>query len=195
MIPVSRVPEPSYFDAEIRGPGTRWLASHPEVERPHPYWLRCIGELRDEFSGRCAYAAMSLFSDDTVDHFLSVKNHRERTYDWANYRYASSSINSMKKNADESILDPFEIGRGWFEILLPSLQMCCTKAIPPECREKAEYTLKRLKLRDGESMIRWRESWHALYRDGRLTLDGLRMVALLIAEAVERLTPVAPNRL
>jgi hypothetical protein len=138
---------------------------------------------------------MSLFSDDTVDHFLSVKNHRERTYEWANYRYASSSINSIKKNADESILDPFEIGRGWFEILLPSLQMRCTAAIPAEYRGKAEYTLKRLKLRDGESMIRWRESWYALYRDGRLTLDGLRMVAPLIAEAIERTASAAPKRL
>lgn len=78
-----------------------------------------------------------------------------------------------------------EVGEGWFEILLPSLQMRLTDKVPPAHRAKAEFTLDRLKLRDGERILRWRQSWFTLYEQGQLTLDGLRQMAPLIAAAVE----------
>jgi hypothetical protein len=77
------------------------------------------------------------------------------------------------------------VGDGWFEILLPSLQMTVSDAVPAKYREKANFTLKRLKLRDGERIIRWRKAWYDLYLQGELTVDGLRQVAPLIAVAIE----------
>jgi hypothetical protein len=56
------------------------------------------------------------------------------------------------------------------EILLPSLQMRVTDLVPNEFRERAEYTLKRLKLRDGERVLQWREGWYQAYLDGLITL-------------------------
>ncbi len=82
--------------------------------------------------------------------------------------------------------DPFEIGEGWFEILLPSLQLVTTEHIPPHIRPKAEYTLKRLKLGNGERVIRRRRSWLELYQEGMLELSGLKVVAPLIATAIKR---------
>jgi hypothetical protein len=61
-----------------------------------------------------------------------------------------------------------------------------TDAVPEAYRERAHYTLWRLKLRDGERVIRWREAWYEQYLEGELTLEGLRHFAPLIAEAVER---------
>jgi hypothetical protein len=63
--------------------------------------------------------------------------------------------------------------------------MRVTDAVPAEIRAKAEYTLTRLKLRDGERILRWRQSWYVMYLQGELTLEGLRRVAPLIAQAVD----------
>ena len=84
------------------------------------------------------------------------------------------------------MLDPFEVQAGWFEIELPSLQMRVTDAVPAAFRAKATHTLKRLGLRDGERILRWRQSWYEQYLSGNLTLEGLRKWAPLIADAVER---------
>jgi hypothetical protein len=130
----------------------------------------------------------------TVDHYLSFANHPELAYEWSNYRYASATLNSIKRSADDTVLDPYEVQAGWFEIILPSLQMRLTAAVPPALRAKAEHTLTRLRLRDGERIVRWRQSWYALYQEGDLSLDGLRQVAPLLADAVERAGRVSAGR-
>ncbi len=107
-------------------------------------------------------------------------------YEWSNYRFASQTLNASKRCDDDAILDPYMVESGWFEILLPSLQMRVAEAVPPELRAKAECTIKRLKLQDGEKIIRWRRQWYSLYQRQLLSLDGLREVAPLIAEAVDR---------
>ena len=114
----------------------------------------------------------------TIDHYLSYKNHRALTYEWSNYRYASAAMNASKKTADDAVLDPYEIEAGWFEILLPSLQMRVTDQVPEQHRARAHYTLQRLKLRDGERVIGWRKAWYDLYLEGKMTLEGLQRRAV-----------------
>ena len=185
MIRVEPLPEPLNFEADVRSPGNEWLRNNPGAKRPPALWLKYISDLADGFRDRCAYAAMYV-PEGTVYHFLSYKNHPELTYEWGNYRFSAGTLNSSKKTVDGALLDPYEIEDGWFEIILPSLQLRLTDAVPAAMRDKAEYTLKRLKLRDGERVLRWRRSWYALYQSGELTLDGLRRVAPLIANAVEK---------
>lgn len=43
-------------------------------------------------------------------------------------------------------------------------------------------------------MIRWRKSWYDMYLSGRLTLDGLRGMAPLLAAAVETQVQAAPAK-
>jgi len=74
---------------------------------------------------------------------------------------------------DDQVLDPFDLGEDWFEILLPSLQLVLTDKVPQQQRQKAEFTLERLRLRDDERVLRQRQSWYQLYLDGDLTLQGL----------------------
>ena len=128
----------------------------------------------------------------TVDHFSSFKRHHQLAYEWNNYRFASGPLNASKRDADDAVLDPFEVGAGWFEIILPSLQLRVTEAVPAANRAKAEFTLKRLNLRDGERVIRWRRSWYRMYTRGQLTLDGLRTVSPLLAAAVEAQAQAVP---
>lgn len=123
----------------------------------------------------------------TVDHYLSWNTRPELAYDWDNYRFASGWINSSKQTADDTVLDPFLVGDDWFEIILPSLQLVLTDAVPEEHRARAAHTLERLHLRDDERVIRQRREWYRMYQEGELTLEGLRKKAPLIARSVEKL--------
>lgn len=165
MIPVGRPEEPTDFDDTVRKRGLDWLKTHAGAPRPCPFWNQCLSDLASSFSNLCGYAAMLDPTGGTVDHYLSWKNYPDEAYNWGNYRFASGPLNSSKKTADDQVLDPFEIGPNWFEIILPSLQLQVTNAVPAAKKEKAEYTLKRLKLRDGERVIRWRQSWYKLYQE------------------------------
>ena len=186
MIRVPKLPEPGDFDAEVRRPGTRWLQANPNAKRPRALWTPYTPVLQEGYGGLCGYAAMLDPTGGTVDHYLSFTHRRDLAYEWSNYRFASATMNSKKRAEDDRVLDPQEVRAGWFEILLPSLQMRTTDRIPARLRSKAAHTLDRLGLANGERVIRWRRSWFELYQHGELSLDGLRKVAPLIAQAVER---------
>ena len=192
MIPVRKVNTPEGFDTKVKAPGEAWLKKNPKAKRPKPLWVPFTTALSDGFSKRCAYAAMLDPTGGTVDHFLSFKNYPHLAYEWGNYRFASGTLNASKQNADDAVLDPFEVEEGWFEIMLPSLQLRITDKVPSALREKAEFTLKQLKLQDGERIIRWRKSWYDMYLNGQLNLSGLRVVAPLLAAAVENKNHAAP---
>ena len=131
-------------------------------------------------------AAMLDPTGGTVDHYLSWNRRPDLAYEWSNYRFVSYILNASKRTTDDMILDPFLVRSNWFEILLPSLQMRVTDKVPSEHRAIAEFTLKRLKLGNGEKIIRWRRHYYARYQAGQLDLDGLRAFAPLVADAVER---------
>ncbi|MDP2066831.1 MAG: hypothetical protein Q8K38_12775 [Burkholderiaceae bacterium] len=191
MIRVAKVKKPTAFDEKVKKPGDAWLKANPDAKRPRTLWEPYTATLSMAYGDRCGYAAMLDPTGGSVDHYLSFKNHRSLAYEWSNYRFASNTLNSSKRNADDTVLDPQEVKPGWFKILLPSLQMVVTDAVPKSHKAKAEFTLKRLKLRDGERIIRWRRSWYCMYQAGDLSLAGLRDVAPLIAEAVDAQAVVA----
>jgi hypothetical protein len=186
MIPVKRVREPQDFKAKVKVPGDAWRKANPSAVRPKAFWAPYTHKLAAGFEHRCGYAAMFDPTGGTVDHYLSLKNRPDLAYEWSNYRFVSGPLNSSKQNADRAVLDPYEVDQGWFEIILPSLQLRVTSVVPGALKEKAEYTLRRLQLQDGERVIRWRKSWYDMYQQGKLSLEGLQWVAPLIAVAVQR---------
>jgi hypothetical protein len=187
MIKLTPVAEPSEFDSKAKQPGNKWLALNTDhAKRPPDKWSPFRQHLIDSQNGLCAYGAMLCIPEGQVDHYLSVANYRHLAYEWSNYRYSSGLLNNLKDSHDDKILDPYAIGDGWFEILLPSLQLICTYRVPTHLKSKAEDTLRLLKLRDDERILRWRREIFAQYESGRLTLEGLRAWAPLIAEAVEK---------
>lgn len=187
MIHVTAPAEPPGFHSQCREPGNRWLAGHPDGD-PHdkPLWTEFRPALRDGFGKLCGYLAMRI-PKGTVDHWLSTKSRRDLAYEWTNYRFVDHAVNSAKKPSWEGrLLDPFEVGDDWFEILLPSLQLVPTDNIPREARGRAAFTIEKLGLRDGEDVIQLRREWMELFEAGELTLDGLGRVAPLLARAIER---------
>ena len=153
MIPVAPVTEPPGFDERARRPGNAWLAENQGAERPRDYWSPFRIALAEGFANRCGYTAM-YEGVGTIDHFRSYKADRSLAYEWANYRYAAAWINSAKKAND--VLDPYEVGEGWFEVLLPSLQLVATDKVPPEHRAIVEQTLNCLPLSHDERVVKLR---------------------------------------
>ena len=182
MIQFTLSPEPDDFDRNVRQPGNAWLATHSSG-RPLDYWRHCKWKLADGFQNLCAYSAMYL-PVGTVDHYFSTNTQRHLAYEWSNYRYAADWINSSKQN--KVVLDPFQTENGWFEIILPSLQLVLTNTIPPEKRQLAEYTLTELHLCDDERVLRQRREWYAMYQRGGLSLEELELKAPLIARAIRK---------
>ncbi|MDD1429319.1 hypothetical protein MEO94_33830 [Dolichospermum sp. ST_sed9] len=178
--------EPENFDLKARQPGNNWLEKNTDPKkRPRDYWSNFKSDLADGFSNLCGYSAM-YEPVGTVDHFLSCDNHRHLAYEWSNYRFASGWINSSKGTLDKQVLDPFEVENDWFEILLPSLQLVITDAVPLKERQKAEFTLQRLHLQDDERVLRQRQAWYQMYIDGEITIIGLEKKAPLIARAIRK---------
>jgi hypothetical protein len=176
---------PPGFDAQVRAPGEDWLAAHPSG-RPPDRWSAFKPALAEAFRGLCAYSAM-YEPVGTVDHFVSCEEDRSRAYDWMNYRYASGWINSSKQSLrSHDIIDPFEVGDDWFELLLPSLQLVLTDKVPAAWVERARTMLGRLHLGHDERVLRQRREWYRMYQEGKLTLEGLAEVAPLIAQAVKK---------
>lgn len=192
MIEIDRecLTEPAGFDARCRQKGLQWLADHPKATRkgntrPRDYWSPFKSQLADAFCDLCAYGAM-YEPVGTVDHFEPVDANEVRAYDWDNYRFASAWINSSK-NKRTAVLDPLLVQEGWFEVLLPSLQLVMVaEKVPAHLQALAEQTLTDLHLRDDERVLRQRRAWLRKYEEGKLTLDGLRELAPLIAAAVEK---------
>lgn len=190
-------PEPPSFDEDVRKPGNAWLEAHPDArsERFPNHWTRCLPDLKRAFSDLCGYSAMWT-SRPTVDHYRSraSREGRRLAYDWTNYRLADPDMNAAKGTWDARILDPFEVGNDWFEILLPNLELVIVEErIPPERRDDARFTLKQLGLRDGEEILEMRRRWYDGFVEGDVSLRWLSRHAPLIARAVEkRLSRINP---
>ncbi len=190
MIPVPNpIPEPAGFDRLCRQPGNTWLAANPAKRKSFPaHWIMFEAEIEAGFACRCGWWAMRIQSG-TVDHFLSKNKaaNRHLVYEWANYRHAAPTLNSSKKELDAQVLDPFEVQPGWFEVLLPSMQLIRTAAVPVHLQAKADFTLEKLKLVSGPKVRRNRFRYYEDFKKGKLTFPGLQDYAPLIADAVARL--------
>lgn len=184
MIHFERVQEPAEFDRRARVPGAAWIAANPGDRRPRDFWTPFKGVLAEGFRNLCAYSAM-YEPVGTVDHFVSCDEDRSKAYDWDNYRYCAAWINSSKHNAPAgNLLDPFEVEDGWFELHLPSLQLRVSDSVPDALRQRAEYVLVRLRLRDDERVMRQRREWFRMYECGEISRVGLEGKAPLIAAAI-----------
>jgi hypothetical protein len=193
MIPVPNpIPEPKDFDADCRRKGTAWFVAErlagrsPKTPQYPNYWAKYESDLALAFNERCGWWAMWI-AEGEVEHFLSKKYHPDKTYEWSNYRYVAGSVNGSKGNHDDKVLDPFEIQDGWFEVILPSMQLIVTDQLPTALAGKAQFTLKQLHLRDGTKVVRCRKRWYEEFKGGRLTYEGLEKLAPLVAKAVKKL--------
>jgi hypothetical protein len=186
MIPVHPRQPPQRFDETVGQPGQAWLDKHPRGAPPG-LWRKVQPALADAYDRRCAYSTKCLDYDGEVDHFVSIAEDRRRAYDWNNYRYCDPRINKLKRNSPAArMLDPFDVQDDWFELSDPDLLLHVTDRCPPELRQRAEYTIDKLKLRDGESAVKGRRIWVERFEAGRAPLDLVEEMAPLVARMLRR---------
>lgn len=178
-------PAPPEWDDKVLNPGRRWLEqpAHRDQPRPKDLWSPYREDLARAFSDLCAYTVM-FCPNGTVDHYVPWSRARatrpDLAYQWSNLRYAEGWFNSSRKSAD--IPDPFTVCDDWFELLLPSLELVSTDAVPQDERERVAAVLTWLGKHP--RVIKLRREYFRAYRSGELELVRLDAWAPLLARAL-----------
>jgi len=188
VIHVDPQPEPPGFDERVRQPGQRALAEGKE-ELP-PLWRACLPDLYERYRGICAYLSVIIprgTGARSVDHLAPKSKHRDRAYEWSNYRLVSALMNARKRDF-EDVLDPFEIPDGWFVLELSFLQVMPSPSLDEATRSAVQATIDRLGLND-EECIAARALYYQPYVEGELSAEQLRAWSPFVAR--EALLPRA----
>lgn len=197
MIHVPPTDPPEGFDTNCAARGAAWLEAYPDKDpRENAAWWQAFKpHLAEAFQHRCAYLAMFV-TDGDVDHFLACGHrdgkpspHRNRAFDWTNFRYADAATNSRKGTLDDKILDPFTVGEGWFVVDLYSFRIRYTDLIPESLREKARTTIEKLRLNEDFRLRQLRRRYYERYWliQSQEAFAILALDAPLIAKAVQDL--------
>lgn len=186
------------YEQLVRAPGQKWLDAHPlphvqdkpaqKNRRPHPYWSEIQPDLAKAFHLRCAYTAMWINFDGTVDHAISIDEDRDKAYEWDNFRYCVNWFNSTKRNTpSHQIIDPLIVEEDWFELSWRDLQLRITDRCPADLRQRAEYMLEKRELRKGDKVMRNRETYLDLFEtEGESALPFIERCAPLVAKAIKK---------
>lgn len=191
MIGVPRPEEPPSFDERVRERGNAWLREHEGERRPLDYWSEFRDELMKAFGHRCGYTAL-WDVNGTVDHLHCYKHAPNLTYEWSNYRYATGWVNSSKQDkAPGTFMDPCDVEDGWFEVILPSLELVVVRErVPPQLLALAQDTLQNLPIGRHPRVLRARRVYYEMYLNEKITLDQLRIFAPQIATAIVKASRV-----
>ena len=191
MISVREQPEPPQFDADVRGPGQRFLQQtrSPSSDdwRSRSYWRKVLTEMHGAYMGICAYTCHWIAYDTgsaTVDHFVAKSIEPRLAYEWSNYRLACGRMNG-RKGRHQDVLDPFRLPRHVFELDFPSLQIVPSVENADDLLAKAESTIARLGLND-ELSVKARWGYVRDYCASYITLEFLEYNAPFIFMEIVR---------
>jgi hypothetical protein len=191
MIPVRKKPEPENFDELVRTPGREFLEKVPAPTtkqwKRHEYWKEVLGKMGQSYRWVCAYSALwvpPVTGARTIDHFVPKSTNPALAYEWDNFRYASATMNSRK--GTKTIIDPFTLKPGWFEMDFEQLEVKPNPTLSPENAEVVRSTIKILKLDKDEEYKNACQNWVMNYCRGDITFKFLKAAAPFIAYELER---------
>lgn len=178
MIPVALAPKPASFDRDVRIPGYRAIAELcgkkptgafkrstgkprnklPGVskERDIPpdklpaYWMKSLDALMAGYHEICAYSCFRIHpvtGARSADHYVAKSRSWRRVYEWSNYRLCSSRVNARKTDAS-TVLDPFQVAVGWFQLELLGFQVHPDRTLMAKQQTKIQRTIDRLGLNE-----------------------------------------------
>jgi len=189
MIQVALAPEYPNFDAEVRTPGAAFLNTCPmptsEQFKRKNFWNRSAKELHAAYSGICAYTAMYLPEQGSVDHFLPKSTHPHLAYEWNNFRLASGRVNTSKGNQSD-ILDPFHIKDDWFYLDIPACLLRANPALEKPLRNKIAGTINSLRLNQDDNYVQERCNILIDYARADLSKNFLQRRYPFLAKEIDR---------
>ncbi len=159
MIRVALAPEYPNFNAEVRVPGAAFLTECPnptsEQFKKKNFWNRAAKELHAAYSGICAYTAMYLPEQGSVDHFRPKSTFPLLAYEWGNFRLASGRVNNSKGNQAE-VIDPFEVEDNWFYLHIPACLLKPNPNLDRATRNRINGTINSLRLNQDDNYVQER---------------------------------------
>jgi hypothetical protein len=188
LIPVAQQPEPADFEHKVRRLGLRFLQSDPNPTSwlKRSYWTKALPDLRRTYKGICAYSCLfipPIVGAASVDHFVPKAANPHKAYEWINYRFVSSTMNSRKGEYTD-ILDPFTLEPDTFTLDFTSMVIKPGVKLNVDQREQVHNTIKRLRLND--DMADFRMNLILDYCDNRIDENYLKQNAPFIAYEMER---------
>ena len=195
MIRVAPAAEPARFDEQVRQPGLALIdrlaaaAGSADAIPPSefkPYWRRTLDDLLVGYNRTCAYLSLyipKVVGTPSVDHMVAKSKAWDQVYEWSNYRLACSLMNARKGVAD--VVDPFEVGGGWFALELVAFQVVPGHGLPADVRAQVVETIATLGLSESEC-CEVRAEYAQAYWDGAFCLSHLRQRAPFVAQELER---------
>lgn len=189
MIRVTQKPEYPDFDAQVRQPGAVFLSNCPNPSsdqfRKKNYWSRAASELHAAYDGVCAYTAVRLPQQGSIDHFKPKTTFPNLAYEWSNFRLATGRVNSAKGSKAE-VLDPFEIEDDWFYLNIPECLMQPNPTLQRDLRVRINATINSLRLNDDDHYVQDRCDTLMEYASGDVTLGFLQRRYPFLAKEVVR---------
>ncbi len=189
MIRVERVVEYPSFNIDVREPGAVFLAVCPTPNsdqfKKKNYWTRAAPELHAVYKGICAYTAMYMPQQGTVDHFLPKSIHPQLAYEWNNFRLAGGKVNNSKGDLT-NVLDPFEIQDDWFCLEIPSCLLMPNPGLTKELRVQIKSSINSLRLNQDDSYVQERCNILMEYAREAVTLEFLQRRYPFLAKELVR---------
>ncbi|MBI2255330.1 MAG: hypothetical protein HYU58_11970 [Proteobacteria bacterium] len=190
MIQVTPQPEYATFNSDVRIPGANFLAGCPKPTskqfKTKNYWARAANELHSAYAGICAYTAMYLIAQGSVDHFLPKSLHPHLAYEWSNFRLASAKVNSSKADLTD-IVDPFQVQNNWFFMDIPTCLLRPNPALIRDLRKKINNTINALRLNQDDNYVQERCNILMDYSRGDVSMGFLQRRYPFLAKEVNRL--------
>lgn len=185
------VPQPEYpaFNSQVRQPGAAFLATCPQPTsdqfRKKNFWNRAARELHAAYSGMCAYTAMYLPEQGSVDHFIPKTVQPSLAYEWRNYRLASGRVNSAK-GMQTGILDPFQVDDTWFHLEVPSCLLKANPQLHHDVRIQVNHTINALRLNSDDYYVQERCNILIEHAKGEISLSFLQRRYPFLAKEITR---------
>ncbi len=191
MIPVQRKAEPATFNNKVRKPGKAFLKRCPTPTsrefKANPFWKNASKDLYAAYSGICAYTCFYLMPHHgSIDHFLPKSSHPNDAYEWNNYRFCSSRVNSYKGDSHH-IIDPFVVQPGWFILDVPSCLVKPGEGLPDVISQQVVATIDGLRLNEDDDFVQERCNLMVDFATGDVTLAHLsKRYPFLSAEIIRQ---------
>ena len=188
MRTVTPQPEPQEFDQRVRKPGNAGLARlrvNGQKLRFNPLWNRVYDDFHRLYGGFCAYTCFYQVDRATVDHFRPKVRHPHLAYEWDNYRLSSPRTNQFKGKR-EDVLDPFEIGDGWFVLDFPSCLIRVRDGLEDALADAVTCTIDALRLNDDDYLVQRRFDLVHAFAEGCISQAYIRRMNPFVFDEITR---------
>lgn len=153
-----------------------------------PYWTAAIPWLLQAYSRICAFCCFRIHetASPSVDHMVPKSTAWDKVYEWSNYRLASLRLNAAK-GAMTTVIDPFDVKPGWFELEFTFGQIRPGPVARADERLKArvDTTIDVLGL-NSSALVAARMRDISAYEDSQLRIRRLREESPFVADEIIR---------